>query len=113
MAPLTPRGEAGGPGLRRRLAAVAVFAAVVIVAALGGSTLSAAGPGLVGAAFAADGSSTSSTGSVPPPILVATSLSNPFTSYAEEILKAEGLSDFASADLGTVTPAYLSLFHVL
>ena len=44
----------------------------------------------------------------PAPILVLTSPNNLFTQYYGEILQAEGLNEFALADIGTVTPATLA-----
>jgi len=44
----------------------------------------------------------------PAPILVVTSKANRFTQYYGEILHAEGLNEFAMADLSVITPAILS-----
>ncbi len=49
---------------------------------------------------------------IPPPILVIGSTSNPFTMYATEILKAEGLNNFATLDISLVTPVVLSYYQV-
>ena len=42
------------------------------------------------------------------PILVVTSASNPFSSYYAEILRAEGLNEFDTADVSTLSSAALS-----
>ena len=39
------------------------------------------------------------------PILVISTSTNPFSRYAVEILRAEGLNEFAAADISTVTSA--------
>jgi Domain of unknown function (DUF4082)/Bacterial Ig-like domain/Purple acid Phosphatase, N-terminal domain/Bacterial Ig domain len=61
------------------------------------------------------------TGAAPPPpptdgpggpILVITSSGDPFTSYYAEILRAEGMNDFLTADLLTVTAQTLASYDV-
>ena len=47
------------------------------------------------------------------PVLSITSPGNPFTTYASEILRAEGLNGFASADIGAVTAALLTRHDVV
>ncbi len=47
------------------------------------------------------------------PILVVTSPSNPFGTYYAEILRAEGLNEFAMADLSTVSAATLGAYDVV
>src|SRR5436190_612016 len=47
------------------------------------------------------------------PILVISSSSNPFSRYAVEILRAEGLNEFAAADISTVTPSMLDSYDVV
>ena len=47
------------------------------------------------------------------PILLVTSAANPFTGYYAEILRAEGLNEFAVRDLDTVTAATLSAYDVV
>ena len=47
----------------------------------------------------------------PNPILVVTSGSNQFASYYQEILHAEGLNEFSSADITVITPSVLSGFN--
>ncbi len=47
------------------------------------------------------------------PILVITSAANPFTSYVAEILRAEGLNAFATADIATVSAATLAAYDVV
>jgi WD40 repeat protein/methionine-rich copper-binding protein CopC len=47
------------------------------------------------------------------PILVVTSSTDPFSEYYAEILRAEGLNAFATADVGTVTAAALAGFDVV
>lgn len=47
------------------------------------------------------------------PILVISTNSNPFSRYATEILRAEGLNEFAAADISTVTPATLTNYDVV
>jgi hypothetical protein len=42
------------------------------------------------------------------PILLVTNAGNRFSSYYAEILRAEGLNEFATADVGAVTPAVLA-----
>src|SRR5262249_35364839 len=49
----------------------------------------------------------------PAPILVVTSAGNAFTQYYLEILHAEGLNAFATADIGSVTPAMLPDYDVV
>jgi hypothetical protein len=47
------------------------------------------------------------------PILVITTSLNPFSSYITEILRAEGLNEFAAADIATVTPGQLNNYNVV
>ena len=47
------------------------------------------------------------------PVLVVTSSGNPFTSYYAEILRAEGFSAFATADLSTVTSTTLAGYDLV
>ena len=47
------------------------------------------------------------------PVLVITNPSNPFTQYYAEILRAEGLTEFAVRDLSTVTTTVLSGYDVV
>jgi hypothetical protein len=47
------------------------------------------------------------------PILVISSTSNPFSRYTVEILRAEGLNEFAAMDLTQVTPAVLADYDVV
>jgi Bacterial Ig-like domain len=47
------------------------------------------------------------------PILVVGTPSNPFGSYATEILRAEGLNEFATADIGSVTATMLAGYDVV
>jgi hypothetical protein len=46
------------------------------------------------------------------PILVITDASNPFTQYYAEILRAEGLNEFALADIGSVNAGMLANYDV-
>lgn len=45
-----------------------------------------------------------------PPILLVTSAARPFSAYAAEILKAEGLSAFTTLDVSRISPSVLSGF---
>jgi hypothetical protein len=47
------------------------------------------------------------------PILVVTSTTNPFTTYYAEILRVEGLNEFATADISSVTSTTLSAYDVV
>src|ERR1044071_2059507 len=47
------------------------------------------------------------------PVLVVTTASNPFSKYYSEILKAEGLNAFHTADIGTVTAAVLANYDTV
>jgi hypothetical protein len=47
------------------------------------------------------------------PILVVSTTANPFSRYYAEILRAEGLNEFAVADLSTVSAATLSTYNVV
>jgi hypothetical protein len=49
----------------------------------------------------------------PPPVLVVTSSANRFSAYNAEILRAEGLSDFATTDISLLSPGYLARFEVV
>lgn len=56
--------------------------------------------------------------SIPPegpggPILVISSHTNPFTSYIGELLRAEGLNEFAVKDITTITPGVLTHYDVV
>ncbi len=59
------------------------------------------------------------TSTIPPatgpggPILVITSLTNPFTQYLGEILLAEGLNAFSSQDIAGITPSVLANYDVV
>ncbi len=48
----------------------------------------------------------------PPPILVIGSTANRFSTYATEMLKAEGLNEFSSIDVSLVSPGVLSFYDV-
>jgi concanavalin A-like lectin/glucanase superfamily protein/Big-like domain-containing protein len=62
--------------------------------------------------LAADRVWTFSVDTIPPPILVIGSTTNPFTMYATEILKAEGLNNFSTLDISLVSPTVLSYYQV-
>ncbi len=47
------------------------------------------------------------------PILVVTATANPFTVYLGEILRGEGLNEFAFADIGAVTSTSLATYDVV
>ena len=47
------------------------------------------------------------------PILLVTTSANPFTGYVAEILRAEGLNAFATADIATVSAAILAAYDVV
>ena len=47
------------------------------------------------------------------PVLVVTSTANPFSAYNSEILKAEGLNLFDSADIGSISASSLSSYNVV
>ncbi|MDP4263602.1 MAG: DUF4082 domain-containing protein [Bacteroidota bacterium] len=47
------------------------------------------------------------------PILVISTSSNPFSRYTTEILRAEGLNEFAAADISAVTAAVLNNYDVV
>ncbi len=47
------------------------------------------------------------------PILVVYKLSNPFSSYTTEILRAEGLNEFDVKEIGSITPAVLAGYDVV
>ena len=47
------------------------------------------------------------------PILVVSSASNPFSRYAVEMLRAEGLNEFAAADISSVTTTMLNNYDVV
>ncbi len=49
----------------------------------------------------------------PPPILLVTSSSDPFTSYTGEILRGEGLNEFTTVDASLLSPALLNYFDVV
>ena len=46
------------------------------------------------------------------PILIVTSAANPFGGYYPEILRAEGLNEFAAVDISTVSSTLLALYDV-
>jgi hypothetical protein len=50
---------------------------------------------------------------VPPPILLVTGPSNPFATYTEEILRAEGLNDFTTVDASLLSASFLSFFDAV
>ncbi len=50
---------------------------------------------------------------VPPPVLLATSAANPFSSYTAEILRGEGLNEFTTVDASLLSPAFLNYFDVV
>ena len=64
-----------------------------------------------GNALAADRVWTFTTEAIPPPILVISSTANKFTLYATEILRAEGLNEFASLDVSLISPAALGHYY--
>ena len=69
------------------------------------ATLKAGGArDLAGNALSADVSWSFTTQASPPPVLVFTSSSNPFTSYVMEILRNEGMDTFTTIDIGFVEP---------
>lgn len=47
------------------------------------------------------------------PILVVTSTANPFSAYNSEILKAEGLNLFETADIGSISPTSLAVYNIV
>ncbi len=47
------------------------------------------------------------------PILVISSTTNPFSRYAVEILRAEGLNEFAASDISTITATVLNNYDVV
>ncbi|WP_050855606.1 Ig-like domain-containing protein, partial [Gillisia limnaea] len=47
------------------------------------------------------------------PILIIKSSSRPFSSYAAEILLAEGLNEFATSDISVISPELLSTYDVI
>ena len=47
------------------------------------------------------------------PILVISSTSSPYSRYFSEILRAEGLNEFATADLSTISPTTLGAYDVV
>jgi hypothetical protein len=55
---------------------------------------------------------TFSTEGAPPPILVIGSTTNPFSRYAGEILKAEGLNEYATLDVSLISPQILGFYDV-
>jgi hypothetical protein len=74
-----------------------------------------------GNALAADRVWTFTTAAAPPPppddgpggpILGITKSTNPFSRYYAEILRTEGLNEFATKDISTVTPAVLATYDV-
>jgi Concanavalin A-like lectin/glucanases superfamily/Bacterial Ig-like domain/Bacterial Ig domain len=76
--------------------------------------LVAGGPtDLSGNPLAADVAWSFTTEASRPPILLVTSAANPFSSYTAEILRAEGLNSFSTADVSSVTSSFLSGFSVV
>ncbi len=49
----------------------------------------------------------------PPPILLVTGTANPYSSWAGEILRAEGLNEFATVDVSLLSPAFLNFFDTV
>ena len=49
----------------------------------------------------------------PPPVLLATSPANPFTTYLAEILRNEGVNAFGTIDAALITPTLLDNFDVV
>ncbi len=47
------------------------------------------------------------------PILVVTTSSNPFSTYYPEILRAEGLNEFSTADISTISAASLANYKLV
>jgi Concanavalin A-like lectin/glucanases superfamily/Bacterial Ig-like domain/Bacterial Ig domain len=68
---------------------------------------------LAGVAMAADVTWQFTTEASPPPILVVTSQANPFSSYLDEILRAEGVDAFTTVDESLLSPSLLSGFDVV
>jgi hypothetical protein len=67
---------------------------------------------MAGNALAADNSWTFTSAGAPSPIVVLGSSSNPFSSYATEMLKAEGFNLFDSKDIASVNAAILGEYDV-
>ena len=65
-----------------------------------------------GNALAADRVWSFTTEAIPPPILVIGSTSNKFTMYAAEIMRAEGLNEFATLDISLISPTVLGHYTV-
>ncbi|MDP4263601.1 MAG: Ig-like domain-containing protein [Bacteroidota bacterium] len=74
---------------------------------------------VAGNALVADYTWTFTTSDPPPtegpggPILVVSTSTNPFSRYPVEILRAEGLNEFAAADISTVTATMLNNYDVV
>jgi ABC-type sugar transport system substrate-binding protein len=85
------RSSTSTPRLRTARPVAALALALVLALGLAGRTAAAPPSGAPGG-----------------PILVITDPSNPFTGYYAEILRAEGLNEFALADIGSVTTAMLT-----
>ena len=66
----------------------------------------------VGNAPATDLTSSFSTAAAPPPVLVIGSTSNKFSTYTTELLKAEGVNEYATLDVSLISPAILSFYDV-
>jgi hypothetical protein len=66
-----------------------------------------------GNALAADHSWSFTTEPPPPPVLLVRSSANPFSSYAAEILRAEGLNEFVTAEPSLIDTSYLANFDVV
>jgi hypothetical protein len=49
----------------------------------------------------------------PPPILLVTSSTDPFTAYTGEILRAEGLNEFTTVDTTLLSPSLLNFFDTM
>jgi hypothetical protein len=66
-----------------------------------------------GNALAADKVWSFETEPAPPPILVVDAAVNPYSSYVPEILRAEGMNEFSSADVSLVDRSFLNNFDVV
>ncbi|HSC90581.1 MAG TPA: LamG-like jellyroll fold domain-containing protein [Gaiellaceae bacterium] len=78
-----------------------------------GGTSGSRAKDMSGNALAADKTWTFSTEAAPPPILVLGSTANPFSTYTAELLRAEGMNDFAMLDVSLVNPVLLSFYDVV
>lgn len=95
--------------------ALALFGtrALVIAASLGPDRLSALLATLLGIDSAPSPSLPPSPTEPDGPILVITAAGNPFSTYLAEILRAEGLNEFSTLDVGRLTPAALAAREVV